>query len=160
MSEFRYQSGVRTKIERRADGVYDITVNGVTYRVEDVRAEEGRLLFRVDGVWQTAHYAQEGAARHVAWRGGTHTLIKAESQRQRRSGAREGGGSLSASMHSQVISVLVTVGDAVVRGQPLVVLEAMKMEMRITAPVDGVVTMVSCAPGQIVEKGQVLVAVE
>jgi 3-methylcrotonyl-CoA carboxylase alpha subunit len=59
-----------------------------------------------------------------------------------------------------VRQVLVSAGDAVSRGDALVVLEAMKMEQRMTAPRDGVVKTVPCAAGQSVERGQVLVEFE
>jgi acetyl/propionyl-CoA carboxylase alpha subunit len=63
-------------------------------------------------------------------------------------------------MPAMVRQVLVSAGDAVSRGDALVVLEAMKMEQRMTAPRDGVVKTVSCAAGQSVERGQVLVEFE
>ena len=49
-------------------------------------------------------------------------------------------------------------GDAVTRGQVLVVLEAMKTVFRLAAPADGVVETVSCAPGETVQEGQILVS--
>jgi 3-methylcrotonyl-CoA carboxylase alpha subunit len=60
-------------------------------------------------------------------------------------------------MPAMVRQVLVIAGDVVSRGDALVVLEAMKMEQRMTAPRDGVVKSVNCAAGQSVERGQVLV---
>jgi biotin carboxyl carrier protein len=56
-----------------------------------------------------------------------------------------------------VLDVLVAVGDEVKKGETLVLLEAMKMELRIQAPRDGFVTRVGCEPGQVMEKGQLLV---
>jgi biotin carboxyl carrier protein len=59
-------------------------------------------------------------------------------------------------MPGQVVKILVAEGEAVRRGQPLMVLEAMKMEIRINAPRDGHVTRLLCQPGQVVERGQTL----
>jgi propionyl-CoA carboxylase alpha chain len=56
-----------------------------------------------------------------------------------------------------VVAVLVAAGDRVTAGQPLVVLEAMKMEHRALAPTDGVVDRVEVEVGQYVEAHQVLV---
>jgi biotin carboxyl carrier protein len=53
--------------------------------------------------------------------------------------------------------VLVAAGDEVERGQVLLLLEAMKMEMRVTAPHAGRVESVAVAEGQAVERGQPLV---
>jgi propionyl-CoA carboxylase alpha chain len=69
-------------------------------------------------------------------------------------------GSLTAPMPGAVVRVLVEARASVTAGQPLVVLEAMKMEHTVAAPVDGVVTEVRVKPGQQVEAGSVLVVVE
>ncbi|MDQ1698893.1 MAG: propionyl-CoA carboxylase alpha chain, partial [Frankiaceae bacterium] len=69
-------------------------------------------------------------------------------------------GSLTAPMPGAVVRVLVEVGDAVAVGQPLVVLEAMKMEHTVAAPAAGTVSAVSVAAGQQVDAGTVLVVVD
>jgi biotin carboxyl carrier protein len=69
-------------------------------------------------------------------------------------------GSLLAPMPGGVVRVLAAPGDAVTARQPLVVLEAMKMEHTVTAPVDGVVAAIAVRPGDQVETGQVLAVVE
>jgi propionyl-CoA carboxylase alpha chain len=56
--------------------------------------------------------------------------------------------------------VLVAPGDAVSAGQPLVLLEAMKMEHRVLAPADGTVAEVRVEAGQYVDAHQVLVTFE
>lgn len=69
-------------------------------------------------------------------------------------------GSLHAPMPGSVVSVGVTVGEAVRKGQTLVVLEAMKMEHPIFSPEDGVVREVRVSPGDQVDRGALLVVVE
>jgi biotin carboxyl carrier protein len=68
-------------------------------------------------------------------------------------------GSLLAPMPGSVLRVGAAVGDTVTAGQPLVWLEAMKMEHTITAPGDGVLAELNVAPGQQVEVGAVLARV-
>ena len=68
-------------------------------------------------------------------------------------------GALLAPMPGTVIRVEAELGAAVVAGQPLVVLEAMKMEHRIAAPAPGVVTELNLRAGQQVEAGSVLVVI-
>jgi 3-methylcrotonyl-CoA carboxylase alpha subunit len=63
------------------------------------------------------------------------------------------GGRLTAPMPGKVISISVQSGDPVKKGQPLAVLEAMKMEHTIAAPADGVVAEVLYAPGDQVTEG-------
>ena len=60
-------------------------------------------------------------------------------------------------MPGRIISVSVSVEDAVTKGQPVVVLESMKMENTITSPVDGTVSAVHVAAGDSVQHGQTLV---
>ena len=63
------------------------------------------------------------------------------------------GGNLSAPMPGKVVAFLVKAGDAVEAGQPLAVLEAMKMEHTMAAPADGVVEELLYAPGDQVMEG-------
>jgi biotin carboxyl carrier protein len=60
-------------------------------------------------------------------------------------------------MPATVRKVHVAAGDEVRRGDVLVVLEAMKMELPVRAPHDGSVDIVKCSEGEMVEAGQVLV---
>jgi acetyl-CoA/propionyl-CoA carboxylase, biotin carboxylase, biotin carboxyl carrier protein len=63
-------------------------------------------------------------------------------------------------MPGTVLAVDVATGDAVTEGQRLGVLEAMKMELALKAPFDGIVTGVGAAPGDQVQLGQLLFEVE
>jgi 3-methylcrotonyl-CoA carboxylase alpha subunit len=67
------------------------------------------------------------------------------------------GGRLSAPMPGRVVQLLVVAGDAVNQGQPLIVIEAMKMEHTIAAPSDGIVGTVRYAIGDLVEEGAELI---
>ena len=69
-------------------------------------------------------------------------------------------GSLVAPMPGNVIRLGATVGDTVAAGQPLIWLEAMKMEHTITAPADGVLAELNVNTGQQVEVGAILARVE
>ena len=67
---------------------------------------------------------------------------------------------VAAAMPGRVLSVLVAAGDRVTKGQPLVVLEAMKMENEVKSPRDGVIASVESVPGKPVSQGDVLVRFE
>ncbi len=69
-------------------------------------------------------------------------------------------GSVMAPMPGTVIAVSVSEGDRVLRGQPLVVIEAMKMEQTLHAPFDGVVAELRASPGSQVTEGGLLVRIE
>jgi 3-methylcrotonyl-CoA carboxylase alpha subunit len=67
------------------------------------------------------------------------------------------GGRLTAPMPGKVVSFQVNAGDTVSRGQPLAVMEAMKMEHTIAAPADGVIAELLYAPGdQVLEGAELL----
>jgi propionyl-CoA carboxylase alpha chain len=68
-------------------------------------------------------------------------------------------GSLLAPMPGAVVRVLAEVGESVRSGQPLIVLEAMKMEHTVTAPVDGSISELHVGSGDQVDTGQVLAVV-
>jgi acetyl/propionyl-CoA carboxylase alpha subunit len=70
------------------------------------------------------------------------------------------GGSLAAPMPGTVLRVLVAPGDRVAAGQTLVLLEAMKMELAVSAPGDGTVSAVHVEAGQLVQGGAALAEIE
>ena len=67
-----------------------------------------------------------------------------------------GGEKICAPMPGNILAVNVAAGDAVKKGQVLMILEAMKMENEIMAPCDGPVTSVAAAKGAAVESGALL----
>jgi biotin carboxyl carrier protein len=67
---------------------------------------------------------------------------------------------LRAVIPGRILSVQVVQGDAVVAGQQLLVIEAMKMQNELRAPRDGVVARVDAAPGRTIEVGELLLALE
>ncbi|MFB7614958.1 acetyl/propionyl/methylcrotonyl-CoA carboxylase subunit alpha [Kitasatospora sp. NPDC056181] len=69
-------------------------------------------------------------------------------------------GALLAPMPGTVVRTAAAVGDTVTAGQPLLWLEAMKMEHRVTAPTDGVLAELRAVPGQQVELGTLLAVVQ
>ena len=69
-------------------------------------------------------------------------------------------GELTAPMQGTILKVLVREGDAVESGDPLMVLEAMKMETTIAAPASGLVTRIAVKQGETARAGEVLAVVE
>jgi pyruvate carboxylase subunit B len=99
--------------------------------------------------------------------GGSSAEVEVVDERTRHIRSLTGGGAgppavphLKAPMPGLVVRVLVTPGQAVVPGQGLVVLEAMKMENELRSSTAGTVRAVPATAGQVVEKGQVLVEFE
>lgn len=67
-------------------------------------------------------------------------------------------GRLTAPMPGKVVQLLAQAGDRVKRGQPILILEAMKMEHTIAAPADGTIDAINYAVGELVEEGVALMA--
>jgi biotin carboxyl carrier protein len=76
------------------------------------------------------------------------------------SGKKKKSGTVSANIPGKVVTVEVNVGDEVVEGQVILILEAMKMQNEIQAPVSGTVTSVNCEEGQAIEANIPLVIIE
>ena len=119
--------------------------------VLDGRASTLAVEGHQEGVWRLV---DQGAVREV--------LVEDERSRHIRtlSGAGRAiptGAVVKAPMPGMVVRIPVNPGDRVVAGSGLLVLEAMKMENEMRAPIAGVVTVVRVAAGQAVEKGQILI---
>jgi propionyl-CoA carboxylase alpha chain len=69
-------------------------------------------------------------------------------------------GSLVAPMPGSVLRLLVAPGDTVAAGQPMLAMEAMKMEHQVVAPLSGTVAEILVAVGQQLDTGQVLVRID
>lgn len=157
--ELRYQVGDEIKsvhIERLGEH-YFVAIGDRRYTVAAHRSASGELVMRVNGERHSAYVAASGSTRFVAVDGRVLELSLPESGRARRRRLHQGEGSLTASMPGQVRQVLVAEGDSVARGQTLIVLEAMKMEIRVAAPRAGRVARVQVSEGQVVDRGQVLI---
>jgi biotin carboxyl carrier protein len=164
--DFYYQIRDETytvSVEPDGDG-YRVTVGGRSYHVAGARLVAGRLTFQMENQALLAYVARNGSSRHVAVAGESWRLERVTQPQSRPgslgAGPASGSDVLEATMPGLVVEVYVTEGDKIERGQTLLLLEAMKMELRITAPHAGLVRRVNCAAGQVVERGQVLVEIE
>jgi 3-methylcrotonyl-CoA carboxylase alpha subunit len=113
---------------------------------------EGRLIATVDGARHALGLAVDGEELTLFRADGP--IVVREIDPLATAGDMEaGGGRLTAPMPGKIVSVHVSDGDAVTRGAPLIVLEAMKMEHTIAAPGDGTVVAVHYRAGDLVEEG-------
>ena len=114
------------------------------------------LRFTLDGRMERATVLRQGAAISVVHRGVTQEL-RWHDPRAPAGEEGVGSGRILAPMPGRILSLLVTPGEAVARGAVLLVMEAMKVQMRLTAPADGVIADILCAAGELVEDGAELV---
>ena len=140
--------------------LYRATVGDKAVDVEILSAENGKLDLLLDGKRVTAHVSSDNARRWVTINGQTFVLTKAAAGAQRSAVRHDHASELAAPMPGQVRSVNVAEGDVVGKGQTLLVIEAMKMEIRIHAPRAGKVMKLFVKQGQTVEREQILVEIE
>ena len=117
-----------------------------------------------DGVYRVEHdgradvvYVAGPANDRWAFANGEVYRQRQESSRPRRSSRGESTETLMAPMPATVLKVAVAPGARVKAGDALVVLEAMKMEIALRAPHDGIVTAINCREGELVQPESVLV---
>lgn len=77
-----------------------------------------------------------------------------------KSAAEVGEGQLNAPMPGKILEIVVNVGDTVNTGDPVAILEAMKMENELKAPVDGTISSIHVEEGQSVEKNVLILEIE
>lgn len=123
-----------------------------------VSASPTQVTLETDGVRTTYAVAVNGAAVDVDSAHGHVRLTRVP--RFVDPAEQVASGSLLAPMPGTVVSVAVEAGQQVEAGQPVLVLEAMKMQHTVKAPTDGVVTQIDVKPGAQVAAGEVLAVVE
>ena len=138
---------------------YRATLGDEAVSVEILQAKEGKLDLLIDGKHVTAYVSSDNAKRWVTINGRTFVLAKSSGARSRGPGHHHAAGELTAPMSGQVRTLNVHEGESVTKGQTLLVLEAMKMEIRIHAPQDGVVKKLFVQQGQTVEREQILIEI-
>ena len=164
---------------------YFVNVNGHDHEV-DLRERLGELLVEVDGEPMDLVYEEvdklgqvlaivndmsfgvsiEGDSAKAGLTIAGHFYdVEIEDERERAAhaaarAAGAGGGVVKSVMPGIVVSLLVAEGDTVEEGQPLLVLEAMKMQNEISAPVAGVIGRILVGEGEAVSAGAKLVEIK
>lgn len=153
------------------DGTLRATVGDTTFSV--VRAPDGswnvRHALAEGGTTQERVWLDRGPGRptYAAASGDTtpvHVMTAGEAALQaaldEAAGGAGGGGAVKAPMPGRVVKALVAEGDSVEAGQPVIIVEAMKMENEVAAPGAGVVRRIAVSAGDTVDAGAVLVELE
>lgn len=140
--------------------IFTLVMDNKTVQAELLHSENGKLELLIDGKRLTAYVSSDNTRRWVTVNGQTFVLSKSSGTRKSGHGHHHAAGELTAPMPGQVRAVNVSEGEVVTKGQTLLVLEAMKMEIRVHAPQDGVVKKLFVKQGQTVEREQILIDLE
>ena len=116
---------------------------------------DGRLKLTINGAEKFAHSAKVGDVWWVHLDGHVFCIEKTEPG----SNSDDAEGGMVAPMPGKILEVLVEQGQSVASGDLLLVMEAMKMEHRIVANVDGVIAMMNLKEGDQVQQGDILVEI-
>ena len=146
---------------RHVDGSQRFTVSGEGAEAVEVRIvdeADGGVTLEIDGLVRTWRWARIGA--RVWLHDGAESWELTRLPRFPDAEAVEEAGSCLAPMPGRILQVLVEVGRAVEAGDSLMILEAMKMEHRISAPAAGIVREVLAGVGDQVDADAALVLVE
>jgi biotin carboxyl carrier protein len=147
-------------------GRFVVTVNGRARTFDAAWIDNDTVSLIEGSTVREARIDARGDAVVAVLVGSRRFEVSASQDRRRRprahldtpAGARRA--SVKSPMPGRVVRVLVSVGDRVSAGQPLIVIEAMKMENELRAPFDGVVGRVGVEAGAPVDADTVLVVIE
>jgi geranyl-CoA carboxylase alpha subunit len=139
---------------------FEVALGERSFAIDLVALGTDSVRFVCDGLQEHATWVRDGATLLLQYRGlalRVEDKTRAASARQGEAG---GDGKLRASMNGRVVAVLAAVGDMVEAGQPIVTLEAMKMEHVHAAPVAGKLTALHVSNGEQVAASRVVAEIE
>ncbi|MCK1513951.1 acetyl-CoA carboxylase biotin carboxylase subunit [Bradyrhizobium sp. 190] len=152
--------GVReVDIVRERDGSYVAGLDGGEQHFEIDELCPDAIRFRTDGIMESARFLRDGDRLYILHRGATIAVRDLTLAAPESASAAGGDGKVRAAMNGRVVAVLVKPGEQVAAGQPVMTLEAMKMEHVHTAGVAGTVSAIDVAEGEQVTTGRIVVEI-
>jgi geranyl-CoA carboxylase alpha subunit len=148
------------EIVRESDGGYVATTNGSEIRFEIDELNSDTIRYRIDGLTESSRFFRDGDRLHVLHHGSSNSVRDLTLTAPASTIAGGGDGKVRAAMNGRVVAVLVKQGERVEAGQPVMTLEAMKMEHVHTAPVSGTISAIDVAEGEQVTTGKIVVEIE
>ena len=147
-------------IVRGRDGGYVAGVDDREHRFEIDGLDADTIRFRTDGIMESIKFLRDGDRLYVLHRGVTIAARDLTLAAPVSAAASGGDGKVRAAMNGRVVALLVKAGEQVAAGQPVMTLEAMKMEHVHTAGVAGTVSSIDVAEGEQVTTGRIVVEIE
>jgi len=158
----------QVSVERPGAGRYVVSLDGTMHEVDACRLAEYGFSLLLDGQAHTSRevYVVPGdsAGRSLVALEGRSVAVTINGRRTRRTAddvaSAEGEQKILAPMPGRIVRVLAAPGDRVEARQPVIVVEAMKMENELRAPRAGRIKHIGVTPGMSVEGGRVLMVIE
>lgn len=136
---------------------YEVTVDDQVFQIDRVNAINGELSYNLDGVMRRVAYSIIEDQISIDLGERVSNILRTTHHAAQSADA-AGSGQVKAATEGLVVDILVQPGDKVVKGDTLVIVEAMKMEHRHLADGDGTVETVGVEKGQQAKNRQLLVA--
>ncbi|MCH8558794.1 MAG: biotin/lipoyl-binding protein [Balneolia bacterium] len=140
------ESKIAYSFERLDHSRYVLRVGTESHILSNVTINETQMEFTLDGEWYQADVKDDQML--LLDRLGFKV------------GSKSGEGVLKAPMPGKIVSVLADEGSEVQQGDPIIILEAMKMENELKAPSSGIIKKISVSAGESVEKNVTLLEIE
>lgn len=150
--QFSDTPDTRHQVQIRTDAVY---VDGTALQVH--KSAPGSFVGMLNGRTEHLRAIAHGDTIYVQFRGRSIKVNRVDPTRASASGAAGGAGASHAPMPGVVVSVLVAVGQQAKKGDALLVIESMKLQMTISATLDGEVAELPLAVGQTFQRNDMLV---
>jgi len=144
------------QLSYRRDALW-LTVGGSAVAMQEVSVNQAAVQVRMDGLQLQGHVVRQQDIFHV-FHAGHHWQILWRDPIAHAGEGEADEGRLTAPMPGKIIALLVSAGERVVKGAPLLIMEAMKMEHTINAPGDGTVSELLYAVGDQVDEGAQLLS--
>lgn len=160
---FRFDADSRqcvASLTNRGDNRYEV---GIAERVFDMAILDlsaNQVRFECDGLTESGVLARDGGQLLLHYRGAPYRIVDQTHASAARQGEGGGDGKIRASMNGRVVAVHISVGEQVEAGQPVLTLEAMKMEHVHTAPISGKVLSLQAIMGEQVSAHRVVAEIE
>jgi geranyl-CoA carboxylase alpha subunit len=148
------------EIARERDGSYLVRIADQEHRFEIDEVAGNANRFRSAGLMDNAQFLRDGDRLHVLHHGVTLSVRDLTLAAPETAAASGGDGKVRAAMNGRVVALLVKPGERVAAGQPVLTLEAMKMEHVHMAGVAGTIAVIAVAEGEQVTTGRIVVEIE
>ncbi|MFH1342412.1 MAG: acetyl-CoA carboxylase biotin carboxylase subunit [Pseudomonadota bacterium] len=148
------------EVGRERDGGYLVTLGNMRYRIEIHALDGDSIRFSSNGMMESARFLRDGDRLFLLHQGVTLAIRDLTRAAPAMAASNDGDGKVRAAMNGRVVAVLVKPGEKVEVGQPVMTLEAMKMEHVHTAGIAGTISAIDVAEGEQVTTGKIVIEIE
>jgi len=148
------------EIGREREGGYAARLDGAEFRFEIDELGREAIRFRSNGLTESVRFFRDGDRLYILRRGVTFSARDLTKSAPASAAVSSSDGRIRAAMNGRVVAVLVKLGERITAGQPVITLEAMKMEHVHSAPISGSISAIDVTEGEQVTTGKIVVEID